>query len=62
MLVYYSLIANIHLPNLYHIFKTLTTISTIAVCCDPTVYTIHVIFTQYAVNYHVSKIQNSIYV
>ncbi len=42
-------------PICSHIFKTLNTISTTSVCCDHTINTICVVFTQYAVNYHVSK-------
>ncbi len=42
-------------PICSHIFKTLNTISTTSVCCDHTINTICVVFTQYAVSYHVSK-------
>ncbi len=42
-------------PISSHIFKTLNTISTTSVCCDHTIKTICVVFTQYAVSYHVSK-------
>ncbi len=42
-------------PICSHIFKTLNTISTTSVCCNHTISTICVVFTQYAVNYHVSK-------
>ncbi len=42
-------------PICSHIFKTLNTISTTPVCCNHTISTICVVFTQYAVNYHVSK-------
>ncbi len=39
-----------------HIFKTLNTISTKSIFCDNTINAICVVFTQYLVNYHVSKI------
>ncbi len=42
-------------PICSHIFKTLNTISTTSVCCDHTIITIHVVFTQYSVNWHTSK-------
>ncbi len=42
-------------PICSHILKTLNTISTTSVCCDH-INTIRVVFTQYSVNYHVSKI------
>ncbi len=38
-----------------HIFKTLNTICTTSVCCDHTINTMCVVFTQYTVRYHVSK-------
>ncbi len=44
-------------PICSHIFKTLNTINTTShnVYCDHTINTIHVVFTQYSVNLHVSK-------
>ncbi len=42
-------------PICSHIFKTLNTISTTSICCNHTISTICVVFKQYAVNYHVSK-------
>ncbi len=41
-------------PNCSHIFKTLNAISTTSVCFVHSINTIRVVFTQYAVNYHVS--------
>ncbi len=43
-------------PICSHIFKTLNPISTTSVCCDHTISTVCVVFTQYAVNYHISKL------
>ncbi len=48
-------VLTVFFPISSHIFKTLNTISTKSICCDHTINTICVVFTQYAVSYHVSK-------
>ncbi len=53
-LVFFQLLTSF-CPICSHIFKTLNAISITSVCCDHIINTICVVFSQYAVNYHVSK-------